>query len=214
MTLPPITAANQGRALAIGYGIFVALYLGSAALPAGARVVLEPTALDRAIPFAAWTIWIYLAQFLLLPAAIVCARDDGERSRTFYAMLLATAIAAIVFVLWPTQLDRPAAPSEGLTGIAWTLLYMSDTSGNCLPSLHVALASLAGMALWRRGWRTHALIWPLLIGIAALTTKQHVAWDLLAGLVLAVLVVLAWILTPKLVRNDEPQRPATDAARA
>jgi membrane-associated phospholipid phosphatase len=168
--------------------------------------------LDRSIPFVTWTIWVYLTQFLLLPAAIVCARDDDDRSRTFYAMLLATAIAAVVFIAWPTQLERPAPTRDGLIGIAWTLLYLSDTSGNCLPSLHVALAALAGTALWRRGWRALAVIWPVLIAVSALTTKQHIAWDLLAG---AALAALAWILTPKLVHHhEEPQQPTTDAARA
>lgn len=207
---PRLSRANQGRALLAGYVAFCCLYLGAAALPLRARLALEPAALDAAIPFVGWTIWVYATQFVLTPAAIVLARDDAERTRTFYAMLLATCLAAAVFMLWPTGLERPQVPSSGLTGLAWAALYLTDTPGNCLPSLHVALASLAGAALWRRGWRAAALAWPALIALSTLTTKQHVAWDVAGGLALA---AAAWIATPRLFRHERAQ-PARHAARA
>jgi hypothetical protein len=206
---PRITSANVGRALALGYVAFCVLYLGSAAIPLGARVQLEPTALDAAIPLLDWTIWLYVSQFLLLPAAIVLAREE-DRSRAFYAILLAALAAAVVFVLWPTIIERPAVPQDGLTGLAWRLTHTFDTPGNCVPSLHVAFATIAGAALWRRGLRVVALTWPGLIAIATLTTKQHFAWDVAGGLALA---VAAWVLTPRLIRHERPQ-PVRHAARA
>jgi membrane-associated phospholipid phosphatase len=206
---PRITRANVGRALALGYLAFSLLYLGAAAMPLGARVRLEPSPLDAAIPFVGWTIWLYVTQFALLPGAIVLARDE-DRSQTFYSVLLAAAIAALIFVLRPTMIERPAVPQDGLTGFAWQLVYTFDTNGNCLPSLHVAFASLAAIALWLRGWRIVALGWPGLISASTLTTKQHFAWDVAAGLALA---VAAWTLTPKLVRHERTQ-PTGHAANA
>ncbi len=206
---PAITAANQGRALALGYLAFSALYLGAAAAPLGARTPLEPSALDAAIPFLAWTIWVYVSQFVLLPAGIVLARDE-DRGRTFYSVLLAAAAAALVFVVWPTTIERPAVPQDGYTGLAWRLIYTFDTTGNCLPSLHVAFAALAGNALWRRGWRGPALVWPALVAVSTLTTKQHFAWDVAGGLALA---AAAWLLAPRLIRHERPQ-PARHPASA
>ena len=206
---PLIRASNQGRALVLGYLAFSVVYLGSGALHVGRPVALSPSALDAAIPFVELTIWPYLTQFALLPAAIVFARDDADRSRTFYAMLVATSFAAAVFAIWPTQLERQAAPTAGLTGLAWSVLYFSDTPNNCLPSLHVALAAIAGGALWRRRWRAAALLWPALIAFSTLTTKHHIVWDFVGGLVLG---AAAWTLTPRLVRHER-HPPARDALR-
>lgn len=210
IAVPPVVAANQGRAMALGYLAFSILYLGSGALHLGPVRLLQPAALDLAVPHLPGTIWIYLTQFLLLPAAIVLARDDADRSRAFYSMLVATALAAAVFIAWPTHLERPPIAAAGVTGLAWSALYLADTPFNCFPSLHVALAAIAGAALWRRGRRLAALAWPGMIAVSTLTTKQHIAWDVAGGLALA---ALAWTITPTLLRHERPQ-PARDPAGA
>ena len=208
ITAPAIVAANQWRGMALGYLVFSGLYLGAAALHLGPPRVLEPGAIDAAIPFVEETIWIYLTQFLLLPVAIVAARDDRDRTRCFYALLLATALAAAVFVAWPTRLERPELTATGATGLAWAALHLADTPFNCFPSLHVALAAIAGVTLWRRDWRQAALLWPGAIAVSTLTTRQHIAWDAAGALALA---ALAWMLTPKVIRHERPQ-PARVAA--
>jgi membrane-associated phospholipid phosphatase len=207
---PLIRRANQARALVLGYVAFSIVYLGSGSLHLRAPLALEPSSTDAMIPFVDWTIWIYLTQLALLPLAITLARDDFDRSRTFYAMIVATALAAVIFVAWPTQLERQTVPTVGLTGLAWSALYFSDTPNNCFPSLHAALAAIAGGALWRRRLHAPALLWPASIALATLMTKQHVVWDLAGGLLLA---AAAWILTPRLVRYERTQ-PIRDAAGA
>jgi PAP2 superfamily len=197
--LPAIRASNTGRALLAGYAAFCVLYLGAAALAPAARVTLEPSRLDAAIPFLPWTIWVYFSQFVLLVVALTTARDDGLRTLGFYAMLLATLLAAAVFAAWPTQVERAAAPSAGISGLAWAALHASDTPANCFPSLHVALAALSGALLWRRGWRIAAVLWPFAIAVSTLTTKQHVAWDIPGGLALA---AIAWVLVPRVVQHE------------
>lgn len=199
ISLPMLNNANLVPALLLGYLAFCVLYLGGASLQLRPPLLLRPGPIEAAIPFMGWSIWVYLSQFLLLPAAIVNARPDADRSRVFYAMLLATAVAALIFIAFPTELERPQPGLSGLTGLAWTLLHAVDTQFNCFPSLHVALAVLAGIALWRRGWHVSALAWPGLIALSTLTTRQHVALDIAGGLVLA---IVAWLLVPKLVRHE------------
>jgi hypothetical protein len=202
MRVPVIDHRNQLLALAIGYGAFCVLYLGSAALQLSKARLLAPTALDSAIPFVGWTVWIYLSQLALLPLSIILARDDAERSHSFYAMLMATLLAAAIFVGWPTELARQAWGTGGLTGLAWRLLYLCDTPANCFPSLHVTLACIAGGGLWRAGFRRAAVLWPGTIALATLTTKQHIAWDVIGGLALA---LTAWHLTSKLLQYERAQ---------
>lgn len=195
LRLPAVTRANLVPCLVIGYLVFCVLYLGSAAAAFRTPLVLKPTAIDLAVPFVAASIWVYLSQFLLLPWVLASARDDAVRSRAFYSMLFATLLSALLFALFPTSVPRPPAPAEGLLGLAWQTLHLADTPNNACPSLHVALAALAGALLWQRR-RLVAVVWPTCIAVSTLTTRQHVAWDIAGGLLIA---VLAWILTPRLI---------------
>ena len=199
MRVPALTRARLLPAMALGYAVFCLLYLGSHALRLGAPLELQRSGLDAALPLLPASIWIYLSQFVLLPLSLCLVRDTAIRSRLFYACLLATLGAATVFLCWPTRLLRPEIPVDGLTGLAWQLLFASDVDGNCFPSLHVALATLCGFALWRHGWRGLALLWPAAIALATLTTWQHVSADVIGG---ALLAVLAWWAEPRLLRHD------------
>ena len=207
LKLPAVTRANLVPCLVFGYLVFCLLYLGSAAAAFRAPRVIEPTAIDLAVPFVAVSIWVYLSQFLLLPWALASARDDAARSRAFYAMLLATLLSALVFALFPTSVSRPSAPVEGLLGLAWHALHLADTPNNAFPSLHVSLAALAGVLLWQRQRYLIAMAWPVCITASTLTTGQHVAWDIAGGLLIA---ALAWILIPRLVTYD--RTPLADFA--
>ncbi|MBN8447771.1 MAG: phosphatase PAP2 family protein [Candidatus Accumulibacter sp.] len=199
IAVPGIRRSNQARAMLLGYLAFSALYLGSGTLHLVTPTTLVPGAIDAAIPLVDWTVWIYLSQFLLLPGAIAFARDDTDRSQTFYAMLLAAVVAALIFLAWPTTMVRQTPATDGLTGLAWRLLHFADPPANCFPSLHVALAVIAARALWRRGAFALATGWPILIAASTLSTRQHVAADIVGGLLLAALAL--W-LTPRILRLD------------
>ena len=208
LRLPAVTRARLWPFIIVGYLLFDTLYLGSAAVEIRTPRMLGPTAIDLAVPFVAASIWVYLSQFLLLPWTLATVRDDVTRSRTFYAMLLATLISLPVFVLFPTCVMHPPPPTGGLTGFAWQTLYFGDTPNNAFPSLHVALAAIAGVALWQNRRHLIAVVWPGGIMISTLTTRQHISWDVAGGLLVA---VLAWILTPRLVAC-EPTRLPDDTA--
>lgn len=208
LRLPAVTHANLWPCVIVGYLLFDTLYLGSAAVEIRTPRMLGPTAIDLAVPFVAASIWVYLSQFLLLPWTLATVRDDVTRSRTFYAMLLATLISLPVFVLYPTCVTHPPPPTGGLTGFAWQTLYFGDTPNNAFPSLHVALAAIAGVALWQSRRYLIAMVWPGGIMISTLTTRQHISWDVAGGLLVA---GLAWILTPRLVAYERTRLP-DDAA--
>lgn len=208
--VPVIRRGNQLAAMALGYAAFSAIYLGAGALHLRPPATLSPGFVDALFPFLEWSVWVYFSQFVLLPFAIASARDDTDRSHALYGMLVATALAAIVFVAWPTQVARHTPEGESLTALAWRLLHGADVTTNCFPSLHVALAAIAGRALWRRGARVTAVLWPALIAVSTLTTRQHVALDIAGGLALAALAIA---LTPRILRLERPQL-AHDAAGA
>lgn len=195
--LPRITRANVGRALLVGYLCFLVLYLGSFQLSHQRARVLAPSALDLYIPESAASIWVYLSQFILLPATLLSEADEQHLTRAYYAMLGATIASALVFVIWPTTVGQTMSAGETSLAIVWRWLYFFDVPGNCFPSLHVALSLIACSLLARRGtlWRVLAPVWWLAIALSTLTTRQHRLLDVAGGFAVG---CLAWLITRQL----------------
>jgi membrane-associated phospholipid phosphatase len=117
------------------------------------------------------------------------------------AMAGTCMIGLVIFYFWPTTVP--------MSDIDWALypgvdfLKNLDAAGNAFPSLHVATAVFSGVWLqvllrrfgaprWTR-WLNG--LWCLGIVYSTLATRQHVAVDVAAGLLLGVLAA-AWSLRP------------------
>lgn len=178
----------------IGTTLFISLffvaYFYILQNPAYPVTVMPATLLDRLIGFqpmalpAYLSLWVYVS----LPPALLATR----RELALYAgAMTGTCLAGLtIFYFWPTAIP----PAH----IDWALypdvhfLKTIDASGNACPSLHVATAMFSGVwidhLLRRFGappW-TRILNWSWCIAIAysTLATRQHVAVDMLAGLLL------------------------------
>lgn len=151
---------------------------------------------EQGIPFFQWMIVPYMSSgpffvcaFLLLPTA--------DQLRVFsQRMLMASVLAALVFVLFPLRFSwpRPAADAP-LCAALFQLLGSVDQPYNQLPSLHVAYCLLfwSALAPLLRGLAARLLLalWLLLTALATLFTFQHHAADLAGGLALGLLCMLA-----------------------
>ena len=185
MRIPLIDLRRRGLAIAIGYVVFVACYLGAPRLAAHPPFVLIPSPLDHLIPFVGASVIVYLSQFVFLFLALRGCRTSVEFTRMVAAIFLATLLSCAVFILWPTTIVRPAAAM----GPIFALLYATDVPTNCFPSLHVALATIAA-GLWpRRSTRLLAIGWAALIALATLTTKQHYMIDVGGGFVIGTIAL-------------------------
>jgi membrane-associated phospholipid phosphatase len=174
--------------LALAYAVFCGLYLGGAAFSLAPPVTLAPSALDAAIPFLTWTVWVYLSQFPFLGFVYWRAWGTVAWARDLRGMLAATVASVAVFVLYPTRIPREAIDADPATTLAFAALYGMDPATNCLPSLHVSLGVLGAAGFWPERPRLAGacLGWAALIAASTLTTRQHYAVDVLAGLVVAV----------------------------
>jgi membrane-associated phospholipid phosphatase len=151
---------------------------------------LEPSPLDRAIPFSPGWVWVYQSVYLLFPSAWL-ARTRQDLRRYAAGFLLITAVGFAFFLVWPVAAPRPAdGPRTGMYG----LLVSYDGLTNTFPSLHVALATyaacFAASVLDGRARRASAVVlsaWVTLIAYATLATKQHYFVDVPAG------VLLGWL---------------------
>lgn len=189
--LPELTEGKRFQTLIVGYVFFTSLYLAAGALNLGPVLELQATALDRRIPLIESSIWLYCSHFLLVVLAVLWTPTTALRNQTLYSMALATLVACGVFVLCPTVIPRFEFKSKGATGALWLFVYGTDVHGNCVPSLHVALAWISARGLSQRGflWSVFMPLWACLISISTLTTKQHYWLDLATG---AALSVCAW----------------------
>jgi membrane-associated phospholipid phosphatase len=181
----------------IGTTLFISLFFGAyfhlLKQPAYPATVMPVTMLDRLIGFQPLALPVYLSLwvYVSLPPALLATR----RELYGYALAMAgTCLAGLmVFYFWPTAV--PAANIDWAQYPDVAFLKGMDASGNACPSLHVATAAFSGIwlhhLLRRFGAPLRILIlnWAWCIGIvySALATRQHVAVDVLAGLVLGVL---------------------------
>jgi hypothetical protein len=192
--------------LGAAYALFCAIYLGAAAWPLGTPARLLPSALDQAVPFLPWTVWIYLSQFPYLALVFRLAHGTPAWARDLRAMLVATLASAAVFVLHPTRIPRAPVETDAVTALAFALLYGTDPAANCLPSLHVSLALLGAAGFWpERGALALATgAWAAVIAASTLTTRQHYLADVGAGALVA--LVAGWLARRFEGRSPTPAR--------
>ena len=174
-------------------GIFFSAYFYLLKNPAYPITVMPLIGLDRLIGFQPLALPLYLSiwVYVSLPPALLTTR----RELFAYAMAMAATCLAglIVFYFWPTTI--PVANIDWALSPNVNLLKHLDASGNACPSLHVATAAFSWVWLHHLLHRIGAPQWILVIGWAwfigiaysTLAIRQHVAVDVLAGLVLGML---------------------------
>ena len=139
---------------------------------------------DERIPFRAGWSWVY--SFLYYPAILylnLLAEDARQFNMMAFSFLMLLFMQMAFFWLYPVS--TPAHWRSVNTGKTWSekfLLFVQkfDQSTNCFPSMHVSVAMLtachayAEMGAW-------AFLFPILIALSCVFTKQHYLVDLPAG---------------------------------
>ena len=161
------------------------------------------TSLDEKIPFIGWSFFVYLSLYLYYPAAAYFGRESNERIREMFAfhqaLFIMTWVVFLIFIIIPTEIHiRDNIPldvrnGEGFWGFFYgDLMHKTDKPFNAWPSLHVAQSLLIVLLL--RKWGvinkgSEVIVWICWAGLclSVLTTKQHFIFDLVTGLIVAIL---------------------------
>lgn len=173
--------------------------------------VIDPElALDRKIPVVYWMILPYSLLYLFYPLTLALSpRDDRGRAEIAVAMQMlisVNAVCCIIHLALPAEIDlRDQIDWQSMNAWQTTLfelIHSADNPWNAWPSLHIVhsyfLARLMtmwvqrenpGRALSRLFLILLWLEWFLLC-ISIMTTKQHYAFDLVTGVLVA---HLAWV---------------------
>ncbi len=169
-------------------------------------------ALDTQTPLVPWTFLIYVSYYVLivLPVFLLNSREDFD---AYIRMALGVLmVCAAFFVLFPTAYPRPPYPyvqNRLIAGIMHIILRI-DSPGNCFPSMHVALSSVAVWALqsFRRKFRAALWLWLAAICLSTLTTKQHYLLDVVGGSGVAIIVIWLerFVLSHMIIRRANERK--------
>lgn len=163
--------------------------IGLTASTVTARTLRTP--LDDAIPLVPACMWLYVWVYtaMVYPCFVVRCPFLFRRAVLGYAIVVVVSLATWIALPVTSIGLRPDASSIDISTFeGWGLKvnYTLDPPFNCFPSLHMSIATLAGLsaararALW--GW---AALPPVLgIGVSILTVKQHWIVDGVAGALL------------------------------
>lgn len=169
--------------------------------------------LDDLIPFCEWFIFPYMSWHvsLLWMSLYTLAYDIGAFKRFMWNLILTTAIAVAVYIIWPNeQLLRPdlaALGRDNLLTRAAGIIYTVDTNTNVCPSLHC----IGGFAIFfaavdlprfrTKGWIAFFLVFALLICASTVFMKQHSIVDFFAAIPVILIGFAVCYLRPWLKRT-------------
>lgn len=175
-------------------GIYAALYLINNNFQYFEIWHIPRTQFDDLIAFSPSWIWIYLAAYLLPGGMFFFLRKYDLQNHFLQLFLILTILTNVIFFLFPSTIDRPMAPTEGLdelTKLAFNFLFAADKPFNCFPSTHVSTALIAALSVkqYPRLFSIFSFI-ALLISFSAVAIGQHYLYDAIGGAFIALLTVV------------------------
>jgi membrane-associated phospholipid phosphatase len=164
------------------------------------------TRYDDFIPF--WPSWVWIYSGLYYPAILVLVFLQASYenfSKTAFSFLVLLAMQFTVFFLFPVKIPERWRNYDHKASLSLRMLafvHHFDKLVNSIPSMHVSVATLTAIHLQvalapvfgaDASW---IFLFPVLIALSAIFTKQHYLYDLLPG---AFFGWLAWRLTAQIL---------------
>jgi membrane-associated phospholipid phosphatase len=209
----PLHPFLKGVGTTVFISLFFVAYFHVLRHPAYPPTVMPVIWLDRWIGFEPLALPVYLSLWLyvsLLPAFFA---TRAALYRYGLSMTVMCVVGLSIFYFWPT-----AAPTPDIDWSRYpdmNFLKSIDASGNACPSLHVATAVLS--CAWfhhlMRGFGAPRWIhvcnwvWCAAIVYSTMATRQHVAVDSIAGLVLGAIAAGASLRYRARTRGLVPSAP-------
>jgi membrane-associated phospholipid phosphatase len=170
--------------------VFFAGYIYLLKNPVFPVTIMPLTVLDEAVGFKPGTLFLYVSlwMYVSIPPVLQATR----RELIYYGLAVGSlcVVGLACFLFWPTAV--PVANVDWEQSLGFSILKGVDAAGNACPSLHVATAVFSAVWLNRQLFEVNAprvvrvinWIWCMGIAYSTLATKQHVAIDMIAGVIL------------------------------
>lgn len=152
------------------------------------------------IPYCIWFFLIFLIPYYLYK------KDKIIFIKYILSYIVCTVIANIIFIIYPTYVDRPTVTGNSIVELMARIVFWVDTPAqNCFPSLHCAISMLFILYMFECKkcplyLKILTLIISIFIMMATLLTKQHVFIDLVSGDVMA---IITYIVVNKLKNTNK-----------
>jgi membrane-associated phospholipid phosphatase len=146
--------------------------------------------IDEKIPFIAWWSWIY--SFLYYPAILFLTwivQDPAQFTLMAFSFMVLLVMQMAAFYFFPVATpDHWRSLNKGESHSERFLLFVQkfDQASNCFPSMHVSVAMLTALHAYPT-LGSVAYLFPILIAISCVFTKQHYLIDLPFGALLGAL---------------------------
>jgi membrane-associated phospholipid phosphatase len=188
--------------------VFFQLYFALLRFPNSTIFEMPTTWIDDSIAF--WPPAFYAYASLWVYTALVPALQPSFKALVIYGFGIGSVcIAGLAFFYFlPTKVPFNAVEISTETSLA--ILRKIDMSGNACPSLHVATAIFTAICLHRilvviaspRWIRIISWVWCSFIVYSTMGIKQHVFWDVAAGLTLGAIFGFVYVQLTKDVRRN------------
>ncbi|HLL28552.1 MAG TPA: phosphatase PAP2 family protein [Xanthobacteraceae bacterium] len=161
------------------------------------------TRFDSMISYDPRWVWVYSGLYypmIVIAALSLPTWDEFAKATGCFLLLLAVQVCFFLYapveipVHWRANARGPweGTRSQRFIDVVWSY----DKLRNSMPSMHVSVATMTDLTIWWN-WPTigHVgILFPILIAISALKTKQHYVVDVVPGAALGAFVFWVWHL--------------------
>ena len=188
-------------------GMNMVAYMGTRIFTTGRYHYNIESPLDRMLPLVPFFVVFYVLAFAQwITGYLLIGREKKAYCyRFFLGEIIAKAICLVIFLVFPTTLNRPEITGNGIFERLLAFIYSVDAADNLFPSIHC----LESWMCWRGcrkltqtrlpGWFSGAnLVLTLLVFASTVLCKQHVLIDIAGGVAV---VEIGLFLAPKILKK-------------
>ena len=192
-------------------GMNMVAYMGTRIFTTGRYHYNIESPLDRMLPLVPFFVVFYVLAFAQwITGYLLIGREKKEYCyRFFLGEIIAKAICLVIFLVFPTTLNRPEITGNGIFERLLAFIYSVDAADNLFPSIHC----LESWMCWRGcrklvntrlpGWFNGAnLIFTFLVFASTVLCKQHVLIDIAGGVAV---VEIGLFLSGKILKKAGTQ---------
>ena len=148
------------------------------------------TKIDDLFTLKTWWIWVYSGIYYpIIIFMIFSFQDMRHFNYTVFSFFMLLICQMIFFVFMPVQTPdswRQEVVGDGVTPRFMRYVQSLDKTSNCFPSMHMSVSNLTALHLQMNypEFGNYVFVFPILIALSALYTKQHYFLDLIPGVLL------------------------------
>lgn len=195
------------------FGLNMLTYLGTRIFTTGRHHYNIETFLDKMLPLIPFFVVFYFLAFgqWCLCYYLIGYEEKNYCTRFFLGEIIAKAICLIIFLVFPTTLNRPEITGGGVFSRLLAFVYSIDPADNLFPSIHCleswmcyrGCRNLKNSSLpdWFSGVN---LAVTLLVFASTVLCKQHVLIDIAGGI--AVVEIGLFLSGKILKKGTDPEK--------